>query len=73
MALLADHWHAVAQELLDEACVVFALAEGRILHDRLLKRDRRLDAGDHVFAQSSRHAADAGGAAGGGGDDFGDH
>ena len=55
----AHHRHAVAQELLDEAGVVFALSEGLVVHDRLLEGNRGLDSSDHVFVESPRHAFDA--------------
>ena len=71
--MLSHDGDAVAEELFDEAGVVFALAEGFVVHDCLLEGDGGLDAGDHVFVEGARHAVDTGGAAGGGGDDFGDH
>jgi hypothetical protein len=67
----AHHRHAVAEELLDEASVVFALSEGLVVHDRLLEGNRGLESSDHVFVESPRHAFDASGATGGSGNDFG--
>ena len=69
----AHHRHAVAQELLDEAGVVFALAERLVVHDRLLEWNRGLDSSDHVFIEGPRHTLNASAAAGSGGNDFGDH
>lgn len=49
----AHHGHATAQEIFDKAGMVTAAAETFVVHDRLLKGDRRLDAGDHVFVQGA--------------------
>ena len=72
--LLFDQLAAgAAEELLDEVGGVNAAAEIRVLQNRLLERNRGLDAGDHVFAQRAAHLVHRFATIFAVGDEFADH